>query len=1823
MKRSHRSVRLAFPCLAFSTVTLLATVAACGRTAGSSEQQLIELASKASTRLKAQNGDSADALTKRNAEATERLLRGLIDKEREERMAADKLLSDRIDVLDSELKAFKDQVNAKFAVVDKRDLELRAEMTSNFEELRNVDKALAERIEQEATARAEAIAAVQASQQDLEANTTAKFAAVEKSFDDKLKEQKDVLTAAISTVQSELETKNKQLQASLDAKTAELASAAEANKAKIQEEVNKLQAQLDAEKARASLIEQAAAAEQARLDRTIAAMNSVREDLVGEIAKVEGELNKAKLDLKSQMATESAAHRANLEMAVRGLESQMASLGNDLKAETAALAAKQVEQDKKISTLDSRLEAEKKAREEALSALKSETENLIKTTDAKTQQELRSLISEVEQASSENVESVQRQLIDALSKQDANTRIQILGLTQQMVSVREEASKGREELEKRMLSSIENVRGELISKVADLNTALSSARSELSSQLTSGLSGLSSEFSEKLKVAEAQLSEDLRKEVAAQRLEMEGLRLSLKQSEEKWGERLSSELANVRDEAANQSAEVKAALDALDGKIANLSEEDKKIYVELENLSKYSVDAASALAKEQAILKAALDASNAEYEEKLKQADEGQRALLEAERQARADELAKLQTDLVSVKEAQDKAREDILSQMSASDDEIKKALEALDKTTFATVANLRDAISEERKHTEGKLAQVVSGIEGKLADAAAKTEEVAARVEAVNRAQEEFQAYVAKNYATKGELEALNLRVEGLEFVTKVMNADMVRANAEMKALISKEVADAKAELGDRIGKVEATVDGVKNQLGGAIKDYQAQIKKLSVKMNNSFKKVKSDMKAQDNALFAAISDSKAMQEKVNADIMASVKQQAADFEAMSQGFKRELSDKLVQIEGQIDKTNAELKAEHEAVQAQFAEVVRQEQAMKEQFANELAGLKKEIEDVAKVADQSLKMAEANAAELQVVRAGIEEQKKFVAKKFRLQQADIDKLDSTVKDMKADFNKRLNEVAAHAEELVENLGDEVKANFKKVATDIAKVKSAQKAVQAKLVNYYVETFSMPENTSPLSWNSDMEQFAALVAEDQDLVLVKKELKNGKTKVVGKGPLVSTLEAFVEARRAFLRALQPQQREDGGERIESYDKSFVPIMTQCGGNAEATFANAFGRDSFDFLADEFITGLIYGARGLKADALYLKNGQLSDGSSLHHFVMMEAARTLEGASNDPKCMSMIKSWANKTLNSNEFAAHRDRIAKDSDFQARIAEFVKATTDLRTAVDKLEKRFANDMVKGQTRIKTAFRKITNPTSRFGKNQVDDVSTSLLAKMATALSEGADATYDAIARQEEFDKMVAVQQQFVKAMQEENQQDTAEAKAIRDEAAKREAAMNKKIATLQSKLNEFDKTARKVEALENKLAGTNAALSKALDVVLSLAIRSGDPELVAATKQAGALIGYRPKEVGIVKPKVLEIQHFFASPALANGSDTCDGYRIKRGAGVKFWHSQGTMQCWVNFRRISRSRWSSAAGTIWFRVFGAAKTMRVRSHMCKGEAKNKYYCDATFKYQRGAASVVHPEDKVIGIPEQLPSTKMTGQPNEGVFDVRIPGILDPYLSSSERPSWYGETVNFQAIGSEGQGSVTKSHRIQLFSPVILDFMSVGKPMFKGVAESNVKFDLDGNGRSERTGWMAGYRDVGLLALDLNNNGQIDDGSELFGEGTVINSTGKKGKDGYTALAQYDSNRDGVIDRNDEVFSKLVVWFDRNHDGKTNSDELVSLSSTGVTKVGLNFKRMAGEDRFVNGNELRTTAKFWGPKQCGESGCNSYDVYFSTAFTVSKKD
>jgi hypothetical protein len=80
---------------------------------------------------------------------------------------------------------------------------------------------------------------------------------------------------------------------------------------------------------------------------------------------------------------------------------------------------------------------------------------------------------------------------------------------------------------------------------------------------------------------------------------------------------------------------------------------------------------------------------------------------------------------------------------------------------------------------------------------------------------------------------------------------------------------------------------------------------------------------------------------------------------------------------------------------------------------------------------------------------------------------------------------------------------------------------------------------------------------------------------------------------------------------------------------------------------------------------------------------------------------------------------------------------------------------------------------------------------------------------------------------------------------------------------------------------------------------------------------------------------------------------------------------------------------------------------------------------------------------------------------------------------------------------------------------------------------------------------------------IAIDLDGNGAIDSGAELFGSNTML-PDGMRASNGFIALAALDANHDGVIDRRDPAFASLVLWFDRDGDGRSTPDELVPLAS-----------------------------------------------------------
>jgi len=127
--------------------------------------------------------------------------------------------------------------------------------------------------------------------------------------------------------------------------------------------------------------------------------------------------------------------------------------------------------------------------------------------------------------------------------------------------------------------------------------------------------------------------------------------------------------------------------------------------------------------------------------------------------------------------------------------------------------------------------------------------------------------------------------------------------------------------------------------------------------------------------------------------------------------------------------------------------------------------------------------------------------------------------------------------------------------------------------------------------------------------------------------------------------------------------------------------------------------------------------------------------------------------------------------------------------------------------------------------------------------------------------------------------------------------------------------------------------------------------------------------------------------------------------------------------------------------------------------------------------------------------------------------------------------------------------------------LAPPIAVDLDGDGVEFVSNAA--GVSFDYNGDGIAETTAWVGA--DDGLLAIDKNGDGKINNGAEL-----VFGGAGLSDLQGLAAT--YDSNGDGKLDAADAEFAKFGIWQDANSNGVTDAGEFRSLISEGIISIAL---------------------------------------------------
>jgi YD repeat-containing protein len=202
----------------------------------------------------------------------------------------------------------------------------------------------------------------------------------------------------------------------------------------------------------------------------------------------------------------------------------------------------------------------------------------------------------------------------------------------------------------------------------------------------------------------------------------------------------------------------------------------------------------------------------------------------------------------------------------------------------------------------------------------------------------------------------------------------------------------------------------------------------------------------------------------------------------------------------------------------------------------------------------------------------------------------------------------------------------------------------------------------------------------------------------------------------------------------------------------------------------------------------------------------------------------------------------------------------------------------------------------------------------------------------------------------------------------------------------------------------------------------------------------------------------------------------------------------------------------------------------------------------------------------KDGTLYYPGNLPSQAV--YPTTDVFQVKI---TDPHGASTIQSisvPHYGPYLPPTPPGGGGGGK----------KPIAVDLNGNGFE-FVNVNDSNVFFDVNGDGWKHRTSWIG--KDDGLLAYDIDGDGKIDKPGEIsfarYKEGAQSDLEG---------LRAFDSNGDSRFDAADDKWAKFGVWQDANQNGVTDPGEFRTLTAMGITAVNLTSD---GRFQVINGQTV----------------------------------
>lgn len=175
------------------------------------------------------------------------------------------------------------------------------------------------------------------------------------------------------------------------------------------------------------------------------------------------------------------------------------------------------------------------------------------------------------------------------------------------------------------------------------------------------------------------------------------------------------------------------------------------------------------------------------------------------------------------------------------------------------------------------------------------------------------------------------------------------------------------------------------------------------------------------------------------------------------------------------------------------------------------------------------------------------------------------------------------------------------------------------------------------------------------------------------------------------------------------------------------------------------------------------------------------------------------------------------------------------------------------------------------------------------------------------------------------------------------------------------------------------------------------------------------------------------------------------------------------------------------------------------------------------------------------------------------NEYKLKSNIPFQKDPLHYSSEELEEMADYLKKQLKNNNNDITGTEDSPI-VRDPILIDLNNDGNITTTNL-ENGIFFDHENDGFAEISAWVSD--EDGILYYDKNNNGKIDNGTEIFGN-YYIKKDGTTATSGFDALSDFDTNHDGVINALDDGFENIKI--------KKGDGTQLTLTEAGIESINL---------------------------------------------------